>query len=309
MNNTLKTIVWITAAIAVVSLGIAAVLFFATGTGRPWEPGNGITVDEQRSLGLSGIEDIEVRTSSTNVYIAASEGSTIEARLHGTVYTGQADAIPVLAAEQSGEVLEISTERKDGRRWVVGFVSSDLILEIRVPKQYRGALIVDTSSGDVEINGQILSELSVETSSGDMRLSSIQATTIAMESSSGDQRVEGMKAERSEYTSSSGEIRVKDLQGGARAESSSGNITLRFGAFTSDLEARSSSGDVELYLTETAEFQVEARASSGDIDCAFPVTLDREDSEMQRNRLYGTVGNGTHRVAVRTSSGDISIRP
>ena len=309
MNNTLKTIVWITAAIAIVSLGIAAVLFFATGKGRPWEPGNGTIVDEQRSLDLNGIEDIDVRTSSTDVYITAKEGNTIEARLHGTVYTGQADAIPVLAAEQSGEVLEISTERKSGRRWVVGYFSSDLILEIQVPKQYRGALIVDTSSGDVEINGQNLSELSVETSSGDMQMSFIQATAITMESSSGDHTVEDLKAELTELTSSSGEIRARELQGGAKAVSSSGDITLRFDAFTADLQVRSSSGDVELYLTEAAEFRVEARASSGEIDCAYPVTLDQEDDEASRNRLYGTVGNGAHSVTVRTSSGDISIRP
>jgi len=309
MNNTLKTIVWITAAIAVVSLGIAALFFFATGTDRPWEPGNGIIVDEQRSLDLSGIEDIDVATSSTDVYIAASEGNSVEARLHGTVYTGQADAIPVLAAEHSGKVLEISTERKDGRKWVFGFYSSDLILEIQVPRQYRGAIVVHSSSGDVEINGQNLSELSVQTSSGDMQLSSIQATSITMESSSGDHWAEGIKAERSELTSSSGKIRVKDLQGGAGAESSSGDITLGFEAFTSDLEVRSSSGDVELYLTETAEFRVEARASSGDIDCAFPISLDQAGSQVDRNRLYGTVGGGTHRVAVRTSSGDITIRP
>ena len=75
MNNTLKTIVWITTAIAVVSLGIAAVLFFASGMDGLWEPGSGIIVDEQRSLGLSGIGDIEVRTSSTDVYITASEGT------------------------------------------------------------------------------------------------------------------------------------------------------------------------------------------------------------------------------------------
>jgi lia operon protein LiaG len=161
----------------------------------------------------------------------------------------------------------------------------------------------------VEINNQILSELSVETSSGDMRFSSVQAATIAMESSSGDQTVEGMRAEHSTLTSSSGEIRGRDLQGGIKAESSSGDITLRYSEFMADLEVRSSSGDVRLYLTDSAQFQVEARASSGDIDCAFPVTLSGTDSQASRNRLFGTVGEGTNQVVIRTSSGDITIRP
>lgn len=309
MNNTLKTIVWITAGVAIVSLGIAAVLFFATDMAGSWKPGNGISVDDRRTSDLSGISHIEVGTSSTDVHIMAGDGDTIDLWLHGTVHTGQADAVPALAAERSGEVLKISLERRDGRKWVLGFYSSDLILQIRVPQQYRGALAVDTSSGDVEISDQILSELSVESSSGDIRLSSVQATEIALESSSGDQTVEGMTAESSSLTSSSGEIRVKDLHGGARAESSSGDITLRYSKFNADLEVRSSSGDVGLYLTESAGFRVEARASSGDIDSAFPVTLSGADGESRRNRLSGTVGDGTHQVSVQTSSGDITIRP
>jgi len=309
MNNTLKTIVWITAAIAVVSLGIAAVLFFATGMVGPWKSGNGISVDEQRSFALNGFDKIEVRTSSTDVHITAGDGDTVDIWQRGTVYTGQADSIPALAAEQSGEVLEITTERKDGRKWVLGFFSSDLILEIKVPQHYRGALVVDTSSGDVEISNQILSELSVETSSGDIRLSFVQAATIEMESSSGDQTVDGITAESSSLTSSSGEIQVRDLYGGARAKSSSGDITLRYRKFNADLEVRSSSGDVGLYLTESAQFRMEARASSGNIDCAFPVTLNEANSEIRRNRLFGTVGEGAHKVVVQTSSGDITIRP
>jgi lia operon protein LiaG len=309
VKNTLKTIVWITAAAAVVSLGIAAVLFFATGMKGPWVPGNGFTVDDRETLDLNGTKQIDVRTSSTDVHIMAGESDTVQMWLHGTVYTGESDAVPELEAEQKGDMLEIALKRKDGRKWVLGFFSSDLILEIQVPKHYRGALIVHTSSGDVEINDQILSELSVETSSGTMQLRDIQATTIVMDSSSGDQTVEGMKAERSNLTSSSGEIRVRDLEGGVKAKSSSGDITLRYSRFTSDLEVRSSSGDVGLYLTETAEFRVEARASSGDIDCAYPVTLSDADGEMHKNRLYGTVGAGTHRVSVKTSSGDITIRP
>ena len=309
MNNTLKTIVWITAAIAAVSLGIATVLFFATDMREFWEGGSRILVDEQRALDVEGLETLRVRTSSTDVYLAASEDNRIEVRLHGTVTTNQSEAVPVLAAVQSGEVLEISTERRDGRRWTAGFFLSDLILEIHLPRRFRGSLAVKTSSGDVQIDDQILSELFVETSSGTLQLHSIQADTVVMESSSGDQAVEGMRAASSEMTSSSGEIAASALEGALRAKSSSGDIILRCAAFTADLEVRSSSGEVELYLTEGASFLVEAKSSSGDISCTFPITLSEADSQMSSNRLFGRVGEGTHRVVVKTSSGDITIRP
>jgi len=309
VNNTLKIITWITAGVAVVSLGIAAILFFATDMAGSFKPGNGITVDERKSFGIGGIDHINVRTSSTDVYVATVDGDAVDLWLHGTVHTGEPDAVPALAAENNGELLEVSLERKDGRKWVLGFFSSDLILEIRIPQSYRGALVVNTSSGDVEIRDQNLSELSVQTSSGDARLNSIQASTIATATTSGDQTAEGLDAQRATMNSSSGEIRVKDLQGETEAESSSGDISLSYLEFDADLEVRSSSGDVRLRLTDTAQFRVEARASSGDIDCAFPVTLGGTDSERSRNRLFGSVGEGTHQVVVRTSSGDIAIRP
>ena len=225
-KGALKKIAWISAAVAVISLGIAAVLFFATDMGRPWESGKGIIIDEKRSFASGGIGKLEVRTSSTDVYITESQGNTIVAHLHGTVYTGQAEAVPALAAEQAGNVIGISTERQDGRRWVLGFFSSDLILEIEIPDNYRGALVVHTSSGDVEISGQILSELSVQTSSGSIQLHSIEAATAALKSSSGDQTAEGMNAGYSQMTSSSGEIRAKDLQGSARVAVSYTHLTL-----------------------------------------------------------------------------------
>ena len=78
MNNTLKTIVWITAGVAVVSLGIAAAIFFAGGMQAFWEPGNGISVDEQRSVSIGGIEHIDVNTSSTDVYVSESIAQPIE---------------------------------------------------------------------------------------------------------------------------------------------------------------------------------------------------------------------------------------
>jgi len=225
MNNTLKKIVLITAVVAVVSLGAAAILFFTTSMNRAWELRGGITVDERETFEPAGITEINVRTSSTDVFIGNAEGSSIEVHLHGTVHTSRSEAIPTLTAEQTGDLLEITAERENGKHFVFfGFYSDDLVLEIGVPKQYRNRLVVRTSSGDVDIIDQNLSDLSVDTSSGDMQLRSIQAATVSMESSSGDQEAENLQAEYSELTSTSGDLRVGGLKGGAKVKSSSGKI-------------------------------------------------------------------------------------
>lgn len=309
MNYPLKKIVLITAAIAVVSLGIAAAIFFATGMSGPWEESGGISVDERKSFSVESIGEINVKTSSLDVNVERGEGSGIDVHLHGRVYSGRPESIPSLGAEARGEILGITIERKDGRAFVLGFYSDNLVLDIRIPRPFEGDLVVRTSSGDVVISEQDLDNLSVETSSGDIRLHSVDATTVAMESSSGDQKVEELQADFSQFTSSSGEQWIDDLVGSAKATSTSGDITLAFRTFASDLEVHASSGDVYLSLTDAAEFQLQAKASSGDIDCAFPLTLDAQDSEIRDNRMIGSVGQGTHTVKVRTSSGDITIRP
>jgi lia operon protein LiaG len=309
MNHTLKKIVLITAAVAVVSLGIAGILFFTTSMNGAWELKGGITVDEQQSFLPEGINEINVQTSSIDVFIGNSEASSIEMYLHGSVHSSRSEAIPKLTVELSGDTLDITTERENGQHFVLGFYSDEVVLEIRVPEQYRNRLVVRTSSGDVDIIDQNLSELSVDTSSGDIQLRSIKAATISLESSSGDQEAESIQAENSELTSTSGDVWVRDLQGGARVKSSSGEITIRYFEFNADMEVRSSSGDVKLYLTEAAQFRLEAKASSGDIRCEFPVSLAGGNGEMSRNIVVGMVGDGIHQVAVQTSSGDITIRP
>ncbi len=311
MNEKLKKIVIITAAVAVASLAIATILFFTIDNRRGWdwtEPG-GIEVKESESFSLQGLAEINVQTSSTDVLIIESAGNSLELLLHGSVFTGRKEAIPHLAAVQRDDVLEVTTQQEDGKKFVVGFFSSDLVLELRVPAAYRERIVVRTSSGDVTISDQVLSELSVDTSSGDIELSSLRASTLTAETSSGDQFLENLELEHSQLTSTSGRIRAEAFRGAAEAKSSSGDITLSYEAFNGDLEIRTSSGDVRLFLTDEADFRLQAKASSGDIQCDFPVTLAGADSEMSRNTLTGLIGEGTHQVMVTTSSGDITIKP
>jgi len=308
MKSTLGKVVLITTAVAVVSLGIAVILFFTTNMNGTWEMKGGIIVDEGETIALEGINKIDIRTGSIDVAVSKHQGSGAEVQLRGTVYHHRPEALPVLTVEQTGDSLEITTEQKKGGHFFHGFHSGDLVLEIRVPEQYRHLLAVHTGSGDVDIVDQDLAELSVDTGSGDICLRSVRAAAVSLESSSGDQEADELQAEYVELTSASGDLRAGGLQGGARVRSASGEITLSYLEFDADLEARSGSGDVRLFLTGTAQFRLDARSSSGDISCEFPLTLTGPDSEMSRKTLIGTVGDGARRVAVKTSSGDIQIR-
>ncbi|MBN2553641.1 MAG: DUF4097 family beta strand repeat protein [Spirochaetales bacterium] len=309
MKHTLAKVALITAAVAVVSLGIAAILFFTTNIDQGWMLKRGAEVEKRETASLDGITEIDVRSSSVDVLVGANGGDALEVKLHGMVYSDHPEAVPQLIVEKDGELLSIGTGAGKPRPFVFAIRSGDLVLEVGIPQRYRGTLVVRSRSGDVTILEQELARLSVETASGDMKLRSVSSAEASLISASGDQAIDGLEGGQLSLRSLSGGILAEDLRGAARVESSSGDIFLKYRQFDADLDVQSSSGDVELFLTDSAGFCLEARSSSGDIDCAFPLVLSASGGQMSRDAVVGIVAEGTHSVRVNTSSGDVTLGP
>ena len=258
----------ITAIVAVVALGIAAALYFAFGAYNV----ESITVlGEANSFSPASIRGIDVRTSSTDIRVMPSQTGEIEVRLSGEVRASNPAAVPTLALEPEDGVLEVRLERNDGGAFTLGFVSMSLILEIAVPNGALNPMIIVTSSGDITVSELALEGVEVRTSSGAIDLRSIQS-----------------------------------IGGRSVFESSSGDIDLDIAKLDGDLRLESSSGEISVALPADAGFELAADTSSGDTEVEFPMTVS--GSLDNRGAVSGTVGAGTHRLSVDTSSGDIRIR-
>ncbi|MCK4517104.1 MAG: DUF4097 family beta strand repeat protein [Spirochaetaceae bacterium] len=260
----------ITAIVAVVALGIAAALLLTTGA---YKAESITVVDEASSFSPANISGIDVETSGTDIRVTPSATGQIEIRLSGEVRATNPAAIPTLVLETVDGVLEARMERNDGRKFCIGFVSESLVLEIAVPDRVLEPIILRSSSGDITVRELILESVEIWTSSGAIDLRSIQS-----------------------------------LAGPSMIRSSSGDIDLEIANLAGDLRLNSSSGDITVHLPENAAFELGADTSSGDIDVEFPMTISGSLTISNRDEISGTVGAGTHRLSVDTSSGDIQIR-
>jgi lia operon protein LiaG len=304
----LKKTVLITTAVAVASLGIAALIGFATAGFRPSQfgrSGGGTTVDEKASLPIAGIGLLTVSAVSEEVRITEGTGSDIEAWFHGSVGTSSPDAVPHLVADTTGGTAVVRVDRKQGLQ--IGFFGSDLVLEVRVPAGYAQKLSVQSVSGGIDLAGHAYAGLSLASTSGEISVGALKAASVTMHTTSGDLVAESVSSLHSEFSAVSGSIQVRALTGDAAVHTISGDVKLAYTAAPSQIDASSTSGSVTIVFPADASFYLDARSASGDVKCAFPVTISENRAGGGAHLLVGTVGSGTGGVSIRTVSGDIRV--
>jgi len=179
---------------------------------------------------------------------------------------------------------------------------SDLNLEIKVPDNKK-QILIDGSSGDIDINDLKAVELDIDLSSGSISLEKIMTDEFSYSISSGNIDIEEMTTGKLQGQASSGRIDASSLiSGSTEIESLSGKIMLDFKELNGDVRLSASSGRIELRLPKDSDFSYDLVASSGDIRNTFSGSNIDAD-----NYLSGTVKTGKYKIDVRTSSGDITI--
>ena len=169
-----------------------------------------------------------------------------------------------------------------------------------------GEVKARTSGGDVEI-GRIDGPVQVTTSGGDIGLRAATGPAV-LNTSGGDIEV-GRAGGMAKLTTSGGDIEIDDAAGGLQAKTSGGDIEVAFtNALTEDCTLGSSGGDIEVKVPRTAGFQLDAATSGGDVKAAG-LTLTIEQGGLGKSKLAGTVNAGGPKLKLRTSGGDIVIRP
>ncbi|NLT08290.1 MAG: DUF4097 domain-containing protein [Ruminococcus sp.] len=196
-----------------------------------------------------------------------------------------------------GNVLRIQY-CKSGESFIFKAIEKDLI--VKIPKDMNlDELSYNGSSGDSLIEDISAENINIDVSSGDTKIVRCSADSFDVESSSGEIYITAEKAGEISADSSSGNIEIRaDESDSVNAESSSGDITLRFSSMPSETNVDTSSGDVKVYVPEDADFSAEIDTSSGDFD---------NDIALSKNGSKYVSGNGTNKLTIETSSGDICI--
>ena len=290
-----------------------------------------------QEVDLKDITDISIKTSSSDVYFMASDSEELVIK----EYTGNKTVKnSFVTSNKTGSELNIKSDDKVFRSWIV-FGSNYGYIEIFIPESYHGSLNIDTDSGDIytDVNFE-LDDYVINTSSGDVNVEEIYAETILIKTSSGDVCAEVLSGQGKIATQSgevnilsgtsdmeistssgdvqlddgngsikvdtqSGDVTMRNLMGGAKVKTSSGEIYLSVDQLKSGLDLKSESGDISCHLAQDEQFQFQADTISGDIVTYFDEQLS---FNRQGTRAEGTIGDTTDcLITIKTSSGDIDF--
>lgn len=169
----------------------------------------------------------------------------------------------------------------------------------------RGTLTVDAGSGGVELRDVNTTRLVVDNGSGGIQLSDLRGESCTFDTGSGGVTATNVSCERFSVDVGSGGVRVTN--GSFReidVESGSGGVTLDLRRTPANTNIDTGSGGVSLTLPSSFEATLDIDTGSGGISTDFAVRTAR----VERDRLQGTVGNGSARLRVDSGSGSVKLR-
>lgn len=278
-------------------------------------------IDEEKTFASDGIRTLTVKSTSENINIIADDSSEIRAHFYGSYASSDKTLKPKLVVEKDGDNLVVRIDNKS--KIMLLYFTSNLKLDVYVPKAYGKELDITSTSGEVSSDDALkLDRVQIKTTSGEIAVKSMDAAKAVLNSTSGEIQAEGifgdldidstsgtivsqnLTAASGKINSTSGEIKLKGSIDGIEAGSTSGTIIIDTDRLTKDMAVSTTSGEMVVKLPADADFKLVAKSLSGEIDCAFPVTVT---GNKNHNRLEGTVGNGSCNVSLSSTSGDINI--
>jgi len=171
-------------------------------------------------------------------------------------------------------------------------------LDIEVPRSAK--LSFKTLSGDV-VAERVGRDSRWSTSSGDLRLV-VGGGSVTADSMSGDLTIEATDAVGIRVRSVSGDVRLSAPEIDAlELSSTSGDVRIA-GALGADFEHTISSVSGDVYVHSPSPIRLESQTIAGEVRAT-----GAHHAEGGRGRRTIVVGDGSVRLAVRTTSGDIRL--
>jgi DUF4097 and DUF4098 domain-containing protein YvlB len=252
-----------------------------------------------------------------------------------TVSTWDKDAIEITAIKRGGrerdlDDVTIDIRQSDGNIRIITKYDREFSLfrsrsvsvhyEIVVPS--KASVRVKSVSGDVEVR-KIGGLLNVETVSGEIEVR-VAENDVQCKSTSGDIDLESIKGD-ADLNTVSGEISIQEIEGSVEARTVSGDIEMGAFSHAEEIEASSTSGDIDLQgelsrggiyrldsfsgdtkvvIPSGSDFELSAKTFSGSVDCDFELKMS---GKFDPKEVRGTVGKGGANLAISSFSGSIRI--
>ncbi len=164
-----------------------------------------------------------------------------------------------------------------------------------------GGIDVSTTSGDISL-GEVEGDMDISSTSGIVRLRK-GSGRFEGETSSGDIRLEELEGAFS-LSTSSGDVLLASGKGWGTTETISGDVEIVLQGLEGDVTISTTSGNVDMVLTEAASFTLDFDSASGGCSTFFDEMLS---FNKKGNHAEGQYGSGENAVRVSTTSGDLRM--
>lgn len=282
--------------------------------------GKSLNVDENADLDLSGIDSINVQCVSGKIIVG--EGKP-HASLTGSILSSQPKD-NYLVVEKNGSTL---TVRFDSDMIFPQTISTNVTLDVSLPKDVLANLNVSGASADTEIRELMLKDMRVDTASGITTISDCTGNALHIGAASGKIDLSDAQFDRIDASCTSGTVNIENITGSVTAGSTSGvvrvtNVTgdvsinnTSGGAYVSQeqkdigtIHVALISGTVEVKLNPETAFDIDAETTSGGFSTDFDVTVSGSMSKkVVGEDVSGKVNGGGPQVNLRTVSGSIRV--
>ena len=165
---------------------------------------------------------------------------------------------------------------------------------------------IDTTSGDISLNGPVTGSVECSTSSGDIELNSPTLGNVRTSSSSGDVDLTGCYIQSLRAEASSGDIDLERVTAAGEVVigTSSGDISLE-GTEAGSLRLSASSGDIKLERSDAGT--LELNTTSGNIEGSLLTGKEFSTSSNSGRVRVTTSGPSAGTCTANTSSGNIRL--
>ena len=187
-------------------IGILVTLTFALHTQSAAEQGKSKT--KSFSVGKGG--SLQVFISEGDILISAWDKNEVLVKAIG-IGDDETDGLTI---SQSGSTVRVKSHASPE--------SSDLRFDISVPSRFD--IDIQTSSGDIDVQGSLVGNLKGSTSAGTIRLGNLGGT-VSMSTSGGDIETGSIQGDL-ELRTSGGDIRMGSVSGEADVSTAGGEITI-----------------------------------------------------------------------------------
>ncbi len=228
---------------------------------------------------------LELSVSDGDVRIVPWEKGEVFIKVRGA----DQEDLDGLSWSMTGNTVRVRSQDRNNWGW-----SSHLRYEISVPSTFD--LDLETSAGQIDIQGPLTGSVKASSSAGDVLLGSVTGT-VDLHTSGGDVRAGTIDGDLIMKTSG-GDIEAGKVSGIAELSTSGGNI--RIEGVKKNLHAKTSGGDITV---GDVGGEVSVSTSGGNIDIGKvggPVTANTAGGDVD-------LGAATGAVSVKTSGGDLRL--